>query len=296
MLPTFLILGAAKAGTTSLADYLSQHPKIYMSEPKEPSFFRLEYDRGLDFYRDTYFRGWTDETQVGEAAQRNLFLPYVPKRIFDALPEAKLIVLVRDPVERAFSHYLHDYQRGAYELSFEAAIEKDFERLEQGPYFENQAEYERILDDKGRATAYPTVLDSGNYAEQIGRYLEFFPRQQLQVILFEELITKTQSVLSETFSFLGVANATIGDTSAKNQQISKNAHKLMDLVGSFPGISRIPKHWKTSIKQLIRKRSAIEKPQMLPSTREKLQTYYGPHNDALSDLTGLDLSLWGRER
>ena len=99
--PNFLILGAGKSGTNSLYHYLGQHPDVFLSTPKEPFYFEAEYEKGLKFYWDTYFNGWNGQRAVGEARVANLFLPYIPQRIKESLPQSKLIVTLRNPTHRA---------------------------------------------------------------------------------------------------------------------------------------------------------------------------------------------------
>jgi hypothetical protein len=292
MMPTYLILGAAKAGTTSLHWYLSQHPEIFMSVPKEPAFFRLEYERGTAYYEAQYFKGWSGEKEVGEAAQRNLFLPYVPKRIAETLPDAKLIVMVRNPVERAFSHYCYDYQRGAYEMSFEEAIKKDLNRLDVGPFFNKPDEYAHAIDKHMRISEYPTVLDSSYYYEQIERYLQFYNRERMLIILFEDFISNTQESIDEVLNFLEVPSMPIEDLSPQNRQISKVAHTFFRMFGSIPGIDLFPRTWRDYVKRFIKSKSVVNKPQMSDQTREWLVEHYQPHNRKLENITGWDLSFW----
>lgn len=102
--PTFLLLGAGKAGTTALPWYLGRHPDVLVSQPKEPNFFDTEYGRGLGYYWDTYYGAWNGKTAAGEARAINLLLPFVAERIRDCTPDARLIVTLRDPADRAFSH------------------------------------------------------------------------------------------------------------------------------------------------------------------------------------------------
>ena len=114
----------------------------------------------------------------------------------------------------------------------------------------------------------------------------------MQIILFEEFIANSHDVLNRVFRFLGVPEMRVQDTSAKNQQISKGAHKLMGVIGSIPGASRIPKSWRNNVKHIIYRKSAIEKPMMEEQTRKSLIQFYAPHNNRLAALTGLDLSKW----
>jgi len=118
----FFILGAAKCGTSSLYYYLDQHPEILMSTPKETLFFEKEYHQGVDYFRSKYFPNYNGETFLGEARHRNLYLPYIPDRLAKSFPDAKLIIMLRNPVDRAYSHYVHCKNRGIEALNFKDAI------------------------------------------------------------------------------------------------------------------------------------------------------------------------------
>jgi len=130
--PSVFVLGAAKSSTTSLHVCLDQHPNVFMSRPKEPLFFEAEYVRGAEFYFNKYFRGWRGEAVVGESRHRNLYLPYVAARIARYNPGAKLIVLLRNPAERAVSHWWHWRSRNLELLPAQAAFEADLERIQTG--------------------------------------------------------------------------------------------------------------------------------------------------------------------
>src|SRR5688500_18401087 len=103
-----------------------------MSNPKEPFFFEAEYELGLEFYRSTYFSHWNGEKIIGESRHRNLIQPYVPERIHHVNPEAKLVVIVRDPVERCYSHWFHLRSTSDEPLSFEDSIREDLARIQRG--------------------------------------------------------------------------------------------------------------------------------------------------------------------
>ena len=111
-LPNLFILGAAKCGTWTLHGCLAAQAQVCMSDPKEPFFFEAQFEQGLDHYHRTYFGHWNGERLIGESRHRNLYLPYVPERIHRVSPEARLIVMVRNPIERAYSHWWHWYSRG----------------------------------------------------------------------------------------------------------------------------------------------------------------------------------------
>jgi hypothetical protein len=206
-LPSFFVLGAAKAGTTSLHHYLDQHPEIFMSKPKEPFFFEAEYDRGARFYFSKYFGGWKGERLVGESRHRNLFLPFVPRRIHAYNPDAKLIAILRNPAERAVSHWWHWYSRNLEPLPLEDALQRDFERIaEERGIIDDSTLFSRhvkSLDLNGQSCCR-TYLDSGYYCEQLQRYIELFGRSRLHIILFDDMAADSACVTSSVFRFLGV--------------------------------------------------------------------------------------------
>ncbi len=123
--PSFFVVGAAKSGTTSLHVYLDQHPDIFMSKPKEPFFFEAEYDRGPEYYYRRYFGGWDGQREVGESRHRNLYFPYIPARIHQYNPEALILAILRNPAERAISHWWHWYARGKEDLGLFDALQAD---------------------------------------------------------------------------------------------------------------------------------------------------------------------------
>ena len=204
-LPSFFILGAAKCGTTSLHGYFGQHPDICVSEPKEPVYFELEYERGPSYYFNRYFSHWSGEPIVGEARHRNLYLPYTPVRIFRYNPSARLIVCLRNPVERAISHWWHWFSRDEEPLSLRCSIDQDWERIRSGAaasHFPSYNEHALALFPNPQGFVR-TYLDSGYYHEQILRYLDLFPREQLRIVLFDDLACDPARVMTGLFEFLG---------------------------------------------------------------------------------------------
>ena len=123
MLPTFLIVGAQKSGTTSLVHYLAAHPQVY-ARIDEVHFFDRNYERGLDWYSSQF----EDAVVVGESSPEYMFRPEVPPRVAADLPGVKLVAILRDPVDRAYSHYWHNRTRGHEPLSFEAALDAEADR------------------------------------------------------------------------------------------------------------------------------------------------------------------------
>jgi len=198
-LPDFLIIGAQKSGTTALYAYLRRHPGITGPAWKEVSYFDRHYRRGPAWYRGNFplrARG----SIVGEASPSYLFHPRAPERAAGLLPDALLIALVRDPVERALSHYHHEVALGREELSFEEALEREEERL--------GGELERMHDEPGyfsHAWWNHTYLARGRYAEQLERWLAHFPRRQLLVLSNEELAEQPADTYRRVLEFLGAS-------------------------------------------------------------------------------------------
>ena len=196
-LPDFLILGAQKAGTTALYAYLRWHPEITGPSFKEVSFFDRHYAKGERWYRA--HMPVRRRSLVGEASPSYLFHPLAPERVAGMLPGARLIALVRNPVDRAFSHYQHEVALGREPLSFEDAVDREDERM--------QSELERMLRDPSYfslAWWNYTYIARGRYAEQLERWFAAFPRKQLLVLFTEELSADTAATYRRVLDFLGV--------------------------------------------------------------------------------------------
>jgi hypothetical protein len=196
-LPDFLILGAQKAGTTALYAYLRWHPQVTGPSFKEVSFFDRHYARGERWYRAHL--PIRRSGIVGEASPSYLFHPLAPERVARMLPRARLIALLRNPVDRAFSHYQHEVALGREELSFEDALAREDERM--------QGELERMLRDPSyfsHAWWNYTYAARGRYAEQLERWLDAFPREQLLGLFTEELAADTAGTYRRVLDFLGV--------------------------------------------------------------------------------------------
>lgn len=198
-LPDFLIIGAARSGTTWLYECLLEHPQIFLPAEKrpEPHFFLKsdEYRRGLEYYSRRYFSNAADSIVAGEASTSYLYQPFVASRVRAALPDAKLIVLLRDPAERAFSNHAVTYRNGIDALPFSAAIRAEPERL-------------RHPESQFHAEVAPfAYIDRGRYSSQLLVYLGQFRRDQLCLLWHDDVRSQPDSVLSEAFRFLGVDDA-----------------------------------------------------------------------------------------
>jgi hypothetical protein len=206
-LPDFLIIGAQKAGTTALYAYLRWHPEITGPSFKEVSFFDRHYARGESWYRahlPARPRQWFIKSRygkwprVGEASPSYLFHPLAPERVAAMVPDARLIAILRNPIDRALSHYHHEVALGREQLSFDEAIDREEERME--------GELERMVREPSyfsHAWWNYTYLARGRYAEQLERWFAVFPREQLLVLFSEELRDQPNATYARTLDFLG---------------------------------------------------------------------------------------------
>lgn len=201
--PDFLIIGAQKAATTSLYAYLCQHPQVAPALTKEVHYFDHAFHRGTDWY----FRHFVEHSRdgngrrvvTGEASPYYLVHPSAPGRVAGTLPGVRLIVLLRDPVARAISHYDHEFRRGFETLPFLEALECEEERI--------RGEAERLAADpehRSYAFEHYTYKTRGRYAEQLVRWLSLFGRERMLVLKTEELETSCASVTMRVAQFLGI--------------------------------------------------------------------------------------------
>jgi hypothetical protein len=200
-LPSLLILGAQRSGSTSLFNYLVQHPDVLPPLGKEIHYFDLHYQRGLNWYRGRfpYAHRLGGGTLTLDASPYYLLHPLAPERAARLLPGAKLVALLRNPVERALSHYQHEVRGGRESLPFERAIEQEAERL--------SGEEERLRSDPSYYSFNHhrySYVRRGRYLEQLRRWVEHFPRSQLLVLQSERLFADPVGATATVHEFLGV--------------------------------------------------------------------------------------------
>jgi hypothetical protein len=196
--PDFIIIGAQKCGTTSLYHYLIQHSQIQSRKRKELHFFTSYYGNGLKWYQQ-FFR---TKKVCGESTPYYLFHPNVAERIALAYPTVKLIVLLREPVERAFSHYNHEVSRGFEPLSFETAIAIEETRLATG---------------QQSAWQHYSYVARGKYAEQLGIYRQYFDYSQILLLKSEDFFAHPQATVDLVTEFLELKKQRIADLKPQNE-------------------------------------------------------------------------------
>jgi hypothetical protein len=255
LLPDFLIIGTQKGGTTSLYNYLSQHPCIMSASKKEISFFAKRFIKDLNWYRshfpsviDTMWvkmrQGYT--VMSGDASVDYLDYPHVPRRVFETLPQVKLIVLLRNPVDRAYSHYYHTAKRREVEtLSFAMAIEAEADRLkgEIEKMVADESYYSEIYRDYG-------YLVRGIYVNQLKPWLDLFPREQMLILSSEDFFCNPATTVNQVFEFLNLPPWNLQDYQTYNR-----------------GRYHYP---------------------MAPDTRRKLDDYFAPYNQRLYEYLNMN--------
>ena len=264
MLPNFLVIGAMKGGTTSLYNYLRLHPEVFMPVTKELHYFVAEKNlsRGVGWY-ERRFREAGDAVAVGEASTDYTKYPLyqgVPERIAERIPRVRLIYVVRNPVERIRSHYLHDVSRGRERRPIHAAVSRN-----------------------------EHYLAPSRYALQIEEYLKHFPREQLLLVTSESLRNDRRAVMRRVHDFIGVD----GDWSApvEDREFNSTGRKtapgpLLRAARHLPGAARL---------RLLAPRQVMTTERLLRTTKRPVDTQAGTMSERLErELMGelaLDLAL-----
>ena len=195
-LPDFLGIGTQKGGTTYLHALLQHHPQIFLATPKEQHFFSLHWQRGGQWYADQFAQAESHQC-CGEVTPYYLFHPEVPQRIKSQLPAAKLIVLLRDPVERALSQYFHSRRLGLEPLELEAAIAAEPQRLADAA--------EHLAAGKPHCSHQQhSYLSRSRYEQQVVRFQELFKPEQLLILRSEKFFNNSAVIWAQVLQFLRV--------------------------------------------------------------------------------------------
>jgi hypothetical protein len=194
--PTFIIAGAPRSGTTWLYELLDRHPEVYMAKPvrPEPKFFLVDeiYARGIQHYFDTWFSGAEAYRAAGEKSTNYLESAAAARRIHQHLPGVKLIFILREPAERAYSNWAWSRMNGMETENFETAIAKEDER-------------ERQLPPKLRYARPHAYVSRGLYASMLRPYFDLFPRDQVLCLKFDAIIHTPGALASRLHRFIGVS-------------------------------------------------------------------------------------------
>lgn len=197
--PDFIIIGAMKAATSAIYEYLMQHPSVIHRLPKELHFFTLNYNKGLDWYLSQFESVKSPPINrnllIGEASPSYLTSKEAPKRIYQVCPNVKIIVSLRNPADRAISHYYHQFNRVKDETR---PIEVAF----------SQQEIDNL--NKQPISKTSSYIHLGRYAHQIKNWLEIFPPEQILILNYHELGMNPEHFMAKIFTFLNLENKTIG--------------------------------------------------------------------------------------
>ncbi len=285
--PDFFIVGAAKAGTTSLFDSLAQHPQVFTPRVKEPNHFSTiapppERRAFFPSIRDeseylALFAAARPEQVTGEASTSYLWDPEAAARIHAVAPGARIVAMLRDPVERAWSHYLNDVREGVETRSFDDAIEAD------------------AADPDGRWGDASLFVQLGFYTHQLRRYLEIFP--DTRVLFFEEFVRDVPGHLDRVCDFLGVTR--FDDAAAAirtTNEYARPRNRLARATLGHGGVRELarsvaPQGVRTFVRRQLQTTGA--KPPVPDDARTRLESLYAGEADALRDLLGRDVP-WGR--
>jgi len=319
----FLIIGAQKAGTTSLFEYMRRHPEIHMPPEKEIPFFATDqaYRRGFDWYRERVTRNAPNGAVCGTASvgfmtgtpyrdipleqsdaillrQNGPIEEIVPLRIKAALPNVKLLCVLRDPVERAFSHYRMAVLDGVESQPFDIAI---------GRLLEPAA----VIHSRAVATGHNGYVARGEYSRILAGFLRTFSREQLMVVFSSELSHDADHTLSAVFDFVGVESNFAPDNLNKRYRAAAVHQRI-------PGLNlniwqtrlarvrlarslwhRMPASWRGATSrvaavsgyrlELWNARRNRESHHMSSSAREQLIAHFRPDSEALSALLGMEV-------
>ena len=260
MLPNFIGVGTQRAGTTWLYNCLKQHPDIYMSTPKELHFFYVHYENGIEWYKDK-FSGVTNESVVGEITPDYMYHEEAIRNIKKHIPNAKLIIVLRDPIERAISAYKLHYKHSS------------------GVSFETACESNKDLIDRGRYVKYLDMVQS------------YFPSNQLKIMIYEDIKVKPESFLDEIYEYLGV------QTGFRPSIITKNYNKIiypktqkflqnMNLNWMIEGVKTTP------LGDWLRKRQTNAKDNISEYARRHLSSTYVNDTKKLIENYNLDIHAW----
>jgi len=272
-IPNFLIIGAARSGSTYLARNLATHPSVFLPVEKELHYFDRADEQDWDDYQQ-YFNGTEAEhTAIGEATPTYMCSAETAARIHEALPEAKLIAILRDPVDRAYSHYWNVVAE--YE---ETASMSYAEKKEAHPFSE-------------KLETHPRLIEDGLYAENLQPFLDCFGRDQLLVLIFEEVTEDPDTHFWRAFRFLGVddefrsplLDRRINSSSQKHGR----SHLLLRLYNFFTAYVQVP-----FLARFIEQTNELTYPPMRDDLRAELAERFEAPNRQLERLLGRPIHEW----
>ncbi|MDX2360033.1 MAG: sulfotransferase domain-containing protein [Crocinitomicaceae bacterium] len=285
----FFCVGAQKSGTTSLHDILRHHPEIYLPKAKEAHFFDKDerYTKGLDWWYSEFFKNHRNEKCTGTMTPEYLYYEEVPERIVEHLgTDLKIIIVLRNPIDRAYSHYLMSKRRGYEELTFAEAIEAEPERIKLGEFERDNYSY----------------IDRGRYSVQIERYTSLFKPDQLLFLSFENDIKQNiDQTIVRIQEFLGAKVVPLNTAIKSNVASETSSKKVQQFINESNPVKRqlkkiIPSQTRRVIKQKMSNWNSRKITSNNSLSEEERTHYYQKHfkqePELLKSLTGMDFSYW----
>lgn len=283
-LPNFIIIGAAKSGTTSIYHYLKQHPQIFMCPIKEPNFFSSNPCNYTIKEYENLYKGTIDEKAIGEASPSYLRSYETPMKIKQLIPHCKIIIILRNPMERLFSDFNYSKCLGVNRGNVDDFLRK------------------QVKNNKGSWYSLGIMIKTGMYYDQVKRYIQVFGREKIKINLYEELISKSQQFILDIYKFLEV-NSSFFPNIEKIYNVGSKPiiPKLSEFIGNPPAIIKnffkflLPMEYikqKQLIKRILWFNVRSQKSLMSNETKSYLLKIY--HEDILNleQLIGKDLSDW----
>jgi len=282
----FFIVGAPKAGTTSLYHYLDEHPQIEMSSQKEPDYFTdsaiqkqgMYYGKNridtLKKYEDLFKQ--KEGVFYGEGSVSYLFYKHVAEDIKKYNSKAKIIIMLRNPIDRAYSHYLMDYRLGLVNDSFKDIINKTSKH-------------------KNAHMFYQQYIEVSEYTEQVKRYLNVFDSDNILLIDYEDFKNNVSGTVDTVYSFLDVSIEFCANVNKKHNAFSMPKNKIIRFIYSWVLLRNFlnlifPKSLAKKIRKLFFKND--KKPRLPVSTRQQLNKYFRKDIKNLGLLLNKDFTKW----
>lgn len=266
MIPSFILLGGPRCGTTWVHNCLIAHPMVFVPGVKELHYFTAYYNKGQQYYENFFVDAEKSKYEaVGECSPSYLSDKKCPERVAKAIPDARLIAILRNPVERAYSHYMM-FKRNHSAKSFEESLASD-----------------------------PVLLEAGLYYDALMRYYEYFDKQQILVLLFDDLKLDPLAFIQKIYGFIGVDCEFVPSILEKPSNIVMFP-RIQDLMYKLKIDWIIDMVKQTPLDKYFRDRVVRNKakayPDMNSDTKKRLQQYYLIPNEKLAVLLGRDLSAW----
>ncbi len=287
----FICVGTQKAGTTSLHDILKHHINIYLPERKEAHFFDIDerFNNGLDWWIETFFKGDKTNKKTGVFTPEYLYLKNVPERIKNALGnDLKIIIILRQPAKRAYSHYLMSKRRGFETMDFTSALKEEPTRLKEDTYYNSN---------------HFSYIDRGLYYNQVKRYIDTFGKENVKVFLFEkDIIKNSKETLKTIQEFINVPFVTLETATKSNQASEPKLKWLRNIIFNKNNpVKKLLGYLPLSDDFKFKIASKINAINQKPAEADKLtteevnkitNTYFLEDIKKVEQLLNIDLSLW----